>query len=65
MMFALLHAVKEWPRRPSEYGICKPNEDLTWMVAHDQSWAKMQAFEQMKSEEEAERRARQQKHGQR
>lgn len=55
-MFSMLHSIKSWPKRPSEYGLCKLDEDLTWMVAHDQTEAKMQAYEQELAEEESKRK---------
>jgi hypothetical protein len=57
ILFSVLHSIKEWPRRPSEFGICPPEEDLLWMLAHDQTFAKMQAYESMLTAEEMKKNA--------
>jgi hypothetical protein len=40
-----LHAIKEWPKRPSEYGLCDPESDLIYMLAHDAAYSKMERYE--------------------
>lgn len=44
-MLSQLHTIKEWTHRPSEFGLCKPENDLAFMMAHDAAWAKMQNYE--------------------
>lgn len=48
--FELLHSVKEWPRLPSEVGLCEPEQDLLFMTAYEEAVAEMKNFEEYKSE---------------
>ena len=45
-----MHAVKEWGYKPSEFGLCDPEEDLLFMTAHDEAIAEMKNFEDYKAE---------------
>jgi len=44
-MLAQLHTIREWGRLPSEFGLCAPEYDLTYMMAHDIGYGKMEAYE--------------------
>jgi hypothetical protein len=44
---------------PSALGICKPEEDKYYILAHYRVTGKMQAFEQAEMEKEANRRGNQ------
>jgi len=52
----LLHTVFEWKRLPSEFGLCKPDEDLVMMMAYSSAIEEMKSYEAMVAEEEAELR---------
>jgi hypothetical protein len=44
----------EWKKRPSEFGICAPEDDLTMMVAYLATKADMEAFDRKLADEAAE-----------
>jgi hypothetical protein len=48
--FALLHTAKDWGYKPSELGLCEPEEDLTLMVAYTSTVSDMEAVEKLDAE---------------
>ena len=50
MRAVLVRTAKEWGLKPSELGICSPDEDLTYMVAWTRAETKMMAWEQRERE---------------
>jgi hypothetical protein len=36
-LYEILSVIKAWRRRPSEFGICEPIEDIEFMIAHDRT----------------------------
>ncbi len=44
-MLSQLSTIKEWTFRPSEFGICAPERDLSYMMAADIALSKMTAYE--------------------
>lgn len=61
--FITIGVLKEWGRLPSEFGLCDPEEDLLIMSAYISAKSDMDAYEQQKAEERAERAARSAKIG--
>ena len=51
----LIRAAKEWGLKPSELGICSPEDDLAYMVAWLRADTRMRAWEQAEAEREAKR----------
>lgn len=49
----LMKAAKEWKLRPSELGLCGPDDDITYMVAYLRAESNMAAWEQQEAEREA------------
>jgi len=43
--FALLHTAHDWGYKPSELGLCEPEDDLLWMTAYSSTVADMEAVE--------------------
>jgi len=43
--FALIDVACDWKMRPSEFGLCDPADDLTIMMAHKETIAKMNAWD--------------------
>ena len=48
--FALLHAAKDWGYKPSDLGLCTPEEDLLYMVAYTVTVSDMEAVERKEPE---------------
>lgn len=40
-LYNALSSIKGWGRRPSEFGLCAPEEDLEVMVAYDNTSAEI------------------------
>ena len=53
-----LEVVYEWGRRPSEFGLCAPELDLTFMAAYLIAKRKMESYETKEAEREARRKNR-------
>ena len=43
--FFLCRVAKEWGRRPSEFGVCDPEEDPTFMAAYELTIQQMRQVE--------------------
>ena len=52
----MIRTAKQWGIRPSELGICSPEDDLAYMIA----WTRAETHMAMWEQDEAERKA---KHG--
>ena len=50
-----IRATKEWGILPSAIGLCKPEDDLTYMIAYIRTEGLMQALEAQEMEREAKR----------
>lgn len=48
--FGYVMAAYEWHVRPSELGLCRPEEDLAVMLTYVDTRARMQAYEQRQAE---------------
>ena len=48
--FVQVETVLTYGFKPSEFGLCDPTDDLAVMVAHNDTKARMQAYERKKSE---------------
>lgn len=55
---AVVQACKEWRVRPSDLGMCEPEDDLAYMVALVQVEGKMAAWEVQDAERRAKAEAR-------
>ena len=51
-----MRAAKEWHLRPSELGICSPEDDLAYMVAYLKTETRMTAWEIQEAEREAKKK---------
>ena len=51
----MIQAAKAWGKKPSELGLCTEEDDLTYMVAWEQSESRMIAWERQEAEREAKR----------
>lgn len=51
-MYSQIEAAREWGRRPSEFGLCKPEDDLAVMIAYLRAKSKMQAKDNEEQEKE-------------
>lgn len=56
--FARIDTCFQWHIRPSEMGLCEPEEDFGVMMAYTRSTAKMRAWEGKQQEEELEKQRR-------
>jgi hypothetical protein len=52
----MLETAKFWNRKPSELGICAPDEDVYYMTAYMLSFYDIKAVEEFQMEKEIERR---------
>lgn len=53
MRAVLIQTAKTWGKKPSELGLCDPDDDLAYMVAWDNAERTMIAWEQQEAEREA------------
>ena len=51
-----MRVAKEWHKLPSELGICGPDDNLTFMIAHMRAETKMLGWEQQEVERETKKR---------
>lgn len=58
MRAVLVRAAKEWGLKPSELGICAPDDDLAYMVAWLRADMHMRAWEMQEAEREAKAKRR-------
>lgn len=58
LIFSAVHTVSKWSMRPSQFGICRPEEDLAYMIAHDNVFSKMELVEQEQAKREAEKKSK-------
>ena len=56
LFYSQADACYEWSLRPSDIGLCEPDDDINWMVAYLQAKRKMAAYEIEQQERERERR---------
>ena len=49
----VMRAVKAWGLKPSELGLCSPDDDLTYIVAWESASDTMLAWERQEAEREA------------
>lgn len=54
-------AIKEWGRLPSEFGVCAPEQDLSVMLAYENTVGAMKSYEAFIQEKEAEKLKRKKK----
>jgi hypothetical protein len=45
ILFSQAGAAKEWGRLPSEFGLCKPEDDIAVMCAYEDTLGDMRAIE--------------------
>jgi len=51
----LIQAAKAWGQKPSELGLCDPDDDLTYIVAWERTEYRMLAWERQEQERKAKR----------
>lgn len=56
--FSLCDTAKEWGRRPSEFGLCAPEDDYAVMLAYTRTVATMRAKEALEQRRAAEKQSR-------
>ena len=53
---AVIRATKAWGLRPSDLGLCAPEDDVVYMVAWERTEAAMIAWEEQERERESKRK---------
>lgn len=56
--FAIADAAHEWGRKPSEFGLCQPEDDAAVMLTYTRTVAVMRAKEALEQKREAEKAGR-------
>ena len=51
-----MQAAKSWGQRPSDVGLCAPEEDIVYMVAWERTENLMLSWERQEQEREAKKR---------
>ncbi len=55
MRAAMVAACKAWGQKPSDAGLCVPDDDMAYIIAWEQAENRMMAWERQEGEREARR----------
>ena len=58
MVMTLVATTKEWGLRPSDLGLCRPEQDLALMAGYQVAVGQIMGYERQLAEEEMERQRR-------